>query len=374
MTTGEKAVSALWQELAAEGHVSGDYVVSPAPPWPIRLLMGIAGWLGALFFQVFVLASVFLSARENGVIVGACGIALIALAALLYRRKAGHTATEQFALASSLAGQALALYGAAQLLGGEAVLQRPLFWIAVAVLQFALYVLISNRLHRFIAALFALISAAAAISVALAPAEYFAWSSLVTVALSWLAPGAGLLVTAFVLAEAALCGAARHARFEPAADAGLCFLLGAALLLTGAGHPLAMVWSPGEGAAGQAHWIAGALIGMVLTGFAWTETRRLGLPLARSIAAVLCAALFCALLAGAPAVVAGVLALGLALRRGSLPWLGLAVATIGIGFVWYYSALHWTLLIKSATLVAAGVAVLATRPWLLRSRTGELAS
>jgi hypothetical protein len=374
MTGGERAVRALWGELTAEGHVSGDYAGQPAAPWPIRLLMGIAGWLGALFFQIFVLASVFLSARENGAIVGACGIALIGLAALLYRRKAGHTASEQFALASSLAGQALALYGAAQMLGGEVVLQRPVFWAAVVVLQIALYALIANRLHRFIVALFALMAAAAGISVALAPAEYFAWSSVLTMALSWLAPGAGLLVTVFVLAEAALCEAGRHGRFEPAADAGLCFTLGAALLLTGAGHPLAMVWSPGEGAAGQAHWIAGALIGVVLTGSSWAETRRLGLPLAWSMVAALCAAVFSALLAGAPAVTAGVLALGLALRRGSLPWLGLAIATIGIGFIWYYSALHWTLLIKSATLVAAGVAVLAMRLWLLRSRTVELAS
>lgn len=374
MSGGERAVRALWAELAADGEVSGDYAEAAAAPWPIRLLMGLAGWLGALFFQVFVLASVFLSARENGAILLACGVVLVALAALLYRRRAGHTASEQFALASSLAGQAVGLYGTAQLLGGEAVLQWPSFWAGVVVLQIALYLSVANRLHRFIVALFALMAAVACVSVALAPAEYFAWSALLVVALSWLGPLVGLLVTAFVLAEPALCAAGRHGFAEPAADAGLCFTLGAALLLTGADHPLAMVWSPGEGTSGEAHWIAGALIGMVLSGFAWAEVRRLRLPVAWSIAVPPCAALASGLLAGAPAVVAGVLALALALRRGSLPWLGLAIATIGIGFVWYYSALHWTLPIKSATLVAAGAAVLAMRLWLLRLRVREQAS
>lgn len=371
MSGGERAVRALWDQLVAEGHASGGFAGQAVAPWPIRLLMGLAGWLGALFFQVFVLASVFLSARENGAIVAACGAALIALAALLYRRRAGHTASEQFALASSLTGQALALYGAAQMLGGEAVLQRPAFWAAVAALQVALYLLMGNRLHRFVVALFALVAIAACVSVAMAPLEYFAWSAALVVALSWLAPAVALLVTAFVLAEPALCVAGRQGRLEPAADAGLCFALPAALLLTGAGHPLAMVWSPGEGAAGTAHWIAGALFGAVLVAFAAAETRRLRLPAAWMIAAPLGAAVLASLLAGAPAVVAGLLALGLALRRGSLPWLGLAIATIGIGFIWYYSALHWTLLIKSATLVAAGAAVLAMRLWLLRSTARE---
>jgi uncharacterized membrane protein len=75
---------------------------------------------------------------------------------------------------------------------------------------------------------------------------------------------------------------------------------------------------------------------------------------------------FGALMLMAPAVTAGVLALALALRRASLPWLGLAIAAIVLGFVWYYSSLQWTLLAKSATLAAAGVLLLVARIALIR--------
>ena len=63
--------------------------------------------------------------------------------------------------------------------------------------------------------------------------------------------------------------------------------------------------------------------------------------------------------------------MALALRRASMAWMGLGVAAIAIGFVWYYSALHWTLLAKSVTLAAAGVLLLAGRYWLLHGRTGK---
>jgi len=49
-----------------------------------------------------------------------------------------------------------------------------------------------------------------------------------------------------------------------------------------------------------------------------------------------------------------------------LPWIGLAIAAILLGFIWYYSTLQWTLLVKSVTLVAAGVLLLAARLALTR--------
>ncbi len=76
-------------------------------------------------------------------------------------------------------------------------------------------------------------------------------------------------------------------------------------------------------------------------------------------------------MSAAPAIGAGALALGLALRRASLPWLGLGVAAIAIGFIWYYSSLHWTLLAKSVTLAVAGLVLLGLRQWLVHGEPVE---
>lgn len=360
------AVQALWRKLADEGSVEGHAPADTDAPWSVRLLTGMTGWLGAVFFQLFLLGTVFVAARENSGAILGCGLALIALAALLYRRRAGHTGFEQFALASSLTGQGLAFYAAADLLGRSRAVEAAAFWCGVAGCEMLLYAAIGNRLHRLLSALAAMVSVAMALTIAIAmgpatPSQAMGW------ALVCLAPVAALKAALFVAVEGRLAALGRHRWLGPAADALLsCSLLGA-LIVTGIGHPLGLFAEPA--ARGVPHWLAGALFTVLLAGFGIVEAARLGLPfrLRAGVAAVL--ALCAGLMAGAPAVVAGALAAGLALRRASLAWLGLGLGAIGLGFIWYYSALHWTLAIKSATLVAAGIVVLAARAWLARPRS-----
>ncbi|MGO4326969.1 DUF4401 domain-containing protein [Cupriavidus sp. 2TAF22] len=365
MSDERQVVTVLWRDLAARGLAHGQPAQDPArTPWAVRLLMGLAGWLGAVFFLAFLLGSVFVAARDNGAAMALCGAAMIALAAVLYARRSG-TALEQFALAVSLSGQGLLVFGASQAYGGSRLLETPAFWAALAMLEAVLYAVMPNRLHRCLAALGAWTGVALALHLGMTPGLRHFWQSM-ALSLGWLAPLALALLTGFVWAEGRLSAAGRQGWLEPAADATLLFALSAALVVTGLGLPYAFLFD--DGAAHQAgpYWTAGALCGVVLVALVLAESGRLRLrPPVRAIA-VAGAALLAALLAGAPAVLAAVLALGLALRRGSLPWLGLAVATLAAGFIWYYSALHWTLLAKSATLVAAGVAVLALRTGLRR--------
>ncbi len=359
------AVQALWRKLADEGSVEDEAPAETDAPWSVRLLTGMAGWLGAVFFQLFLLGTVFVAARENSGAILGCGLALIALAALLYRRRVGHTGFEQFALASSLTGQGLVFYAAADLLGRARAVETAAFWCGVAACEMLLYAAIGNRLHRLLSALAAMVSVAMALTIAIAMGPSTPWQAMGW-ALVWLAPVAALKAALFAGLEGRLAASAVHPWFGPAADALLfCSLLGA-LIVTGIGHPLGLFAEPA--APGVPHWLAGALFAVLLVGFGVVEAARLGLPirLRAGVAAVL--ALCAALMAGAPAVGAGVLAAGLALRRASLAWLGLGLAAIGFGFIWYYSALHWTLAIKSATLAAAGIVVLAARAWLSRPR------
>ncbi|WP_454723289.1 MULTISPECIES: DUF4401 domain-containing protein [Cupriavidus] len=350
----------LWQDLAARGLAHGQPAPAQAPaPWAVRLLMGAAGWLGAIFFLAFLLGSVFVAARDSGAAMAVCGAAMIALAAVLYRRGPG-IALEQFALAVSLSGQNLLVFGAGQAYGGARLLENAGFWIALALLEAALYVLVRNRLHRFLCALGVWGGVAVALQLAMMPDLRHAWA-WTALSLGWLAPLALALLAGFVWAEGRLCAAGRHGALEPAADATLLFALGAALVVTGLGTPYTFLFDVESGRHAAPYWMAGVLCGAVLAVFVLAESGRLRLAAPVRAAAVAGAVLFSALLAGAPAVVAAALALGLALRRGSLPWIGLAVAALAGGFIWYYGALHWTLLIKSATLAGAGLAVLALR-------------
>ena len=134
MTSDHHVVRRLWQDLAARGLVQGQpQAAQGRTPWAVRLLMGLAGWLGAVVFLAFLLGSVFVAARDNATAMALCGAAMIALAAVLYRRRAAATALEPFALAVSLSGQGLLVYGASQAYGGSRLLEKAAFWGAVDV-------------------------------------------------------------------------------------------------------------------------------------------------------------------------------------------------------------------------------------------------
>ncbi|WER45648.1 DUF4401 domain-containing protein [Cupriavidus sp. WKF15] len=373
MTEAIQTEQALWRELAARGEVQGDPVARVRTPWAVRALMGAAGWLGALFFQMFFLGAVFVAVREDAGAIAVTGFAMIILAAVLYRRGSG-IALGQFALAVSLSGQGMVIYGVAELLGGGRLIETAAFWVCLAVFEAALYALVQNRLHRFLAALGVWVGLAVAVHIVLAGSERNAWLTIPW-SFGWLAPFACALAAWFTAAEERLCVTGVHGWFEPAMDATLLFALGAALVVTGASHPLAWLGIPETAPRfSGARWLAGGLVGVVLVGFALVESRRLALS-ATAVAILLAGTVaFGALMAAAPAVGAGALALGLALRRASLPWLGLGIAAIAIGFIWYYSSLNWTLLAKSVTLVVAGVMLMVFRQWLGRAAPAKEAA
>lgn len=369
MSTTLQTEQRLWRELAARGAVQGECPEHSHAPWAVRCLMGAAGWLGALFFQMFLVGTVFVAARDNGVAMAVTGLAMIGLATLLYWRGGG-IAASQFALAVSLCGQGMAVYGLVEALGFTRVVETAGFWAGIALFEGVLVLLVPNRLHRLLSGLGVWIGLAGAVHFGLPRGATDDWLAL-TWTLGWLAPLGCALVTAFTLAEARVCAAGRHALLEPLADATLLAALAMALVVTGMSHPMAWLFEPEAGRLSFAHWIGGALLTLVLAGFALAECRRLAVGSAMQAAVLAGMLAFGALMAAAPAVVAGVLALALALRRAAMAWMGLGVAAIAIGFVWYYSALHWTLLAKSVTLAAAGVLLLAGRYWLLRGRTGK---
>ena len=150
----------LWARLQADGLVEGDLPerIEEQSPWYVRLMLGIAGWIGALFLLGFVGAAFAFVMQDAGTALFA-GAACCAGAFALFRSFRGQSFAEQFALALSLAGQGLMIVGLSQFLK----LGDPSLYLAVAAIEAALALAIPNFLHRLLAAA----GAAAALALAI---------------------------------------------------------------------------------------------------------------------------------------------------------------------------------------------------------------
>ena len=172
-------VATLWEELRQAALVEGAAPVegSTDTPWYIRTMLGIAGWIGAMFLLAFVgvAFSVVMKSVESGVFVGAL---LCAGAIALYRFRPKGDFINQFAFAVSLAGQALVCIGLGQLLSSQvAVIALP-----IVVLEVALFFLIPNFLHRVWSAMIG----AGALIVVLGDLGFYPYTeAIVLAAFSW---------------------------------------------------------------------------------------------------------------------------------------------------------------------------------------------
>jgi len=151
--------SRIWQQLRAEGWVETDQ--APAllpgeapPPWYVRLMLGICGWLGGLFLLLFFGFFLIEQLGDGDSALLVVGLILVGLACVIYRRIGRHDLGQQFALALSLAGQGMlgfwlfATYGA--------TVAWPMFCIAL--FQLLLVALMPNFLHRLISTFFSLLA------------------------------------------------------------------------------------------------------------------------------------------------------------------------------------------------------------------------
>jgi hypothetical protein len=138
----------LWDGLLAAGLVEGERPEpgEAPPPWYVRAMLGIAGWIAACFLIGFLGIALALGTHGEGAF--AAGAVCCAVAFGLFRQFPGQDFVEQLALAISLAGQALIAYGLHDILhGGGASL-----YLAFALVEAVLVLAIPNALHRVLAA------------------------------------------------------------------------------------------------------------------------------------------------------------------------------------------------------------------------------
>ncbi len=333
----------LWDRLAAHRLVEGERP-EPEPaqsPWYVRVMLGIAGWIGALFLLGFVGSALFFIVSDARAALLA-GASFCTAALALYRLPRGMDFAGQFALAVSLAGQVLLGIGLADFLPpGEAP-----FYLAAAAVQAGLALAIPNFLHRVLTA--AGCAVALAFAVALLSLHGLASPLLCAgIAWVWLEParwarsgrlwrpiGYGLVLALLLVETFRLFGAARWFGLGGEAPGWMLThgpLVGrgltAALLVA-----VAVVLSVREGHSSASRVTLAAAGGALLLG------------------------LFSL---GAPGLASALLVLLLGFAAGNRLLMALGVlALFGFASHFYYS-LHATLLAKSGLLAATGLCLLA---------------
>jgi hypothetical protein len=338
-----------WQTLLDAGLVSG--AEPPAgeleSPWYVRLMLGVAGWIAAMFLLGFVAAGLAWIVRSEQAMFFT-GLSMLGLAWWLLRKFGKQDFMSQFALAVSFAGQVLFAVGVFGWFGVE--LKSTTSWIIMTLTQAMLALVMPNTIHRLWSAMAAGISfymllhsvqLAAVAPVIILAAAAWAWLH----EFSWPRHGSMIRPMAYGLLLALVLMDVAGGALQPLAEMNV--VLQAAPLLT--------------------PWMGDLLTGTVLLWVVWTLLRRdegaFSLP--HTIAILAAVALLVLVSFKAPGLPTGVCIIVLGYAHGNRVLTGLGIAALLIYASSYYYTLDATLLVKSQVLAASGLALLLAR-WLMR--------
>jgi hypothetical protein len=338
--------------LAADGLTPEADGAAPEPPaedellpWFTRVLVGAGAWVSALFLLAC-LGLLFASSFEQ-IAIG-LGPALVIAGVLVLRWAPGASDVGLFlrqgalagALACTLAGQGIFAFGVAKLASGDLAPALAALGASVAVVVAA-----PEPIARFLSTCGA--------------AGAFAWAL----------EAAGLSRTFDVVALVLGAGAAalwltrpaRLARRDEDALAPVAYALTFAFLST-------LLFATRVGPFEDFHWhdaappgrlsTIGLGLGAVAIAVAIRRELRLGAPTPPTAVAIAALALLGPVTPGSPGLVGAVAVVLLALHRRAPVLLGLALVFLFVFLGAFYYAMTATLLVKAASLAAAGAALL----------------
>ncbi|MBL8239232.1 MAG: DUF4401 domain-containing protein [Bryobacterales bacterium] len=325
----------LWARLLEAGLVHGEMPPArEAPtPWPVRVMMGVAGWFGGLLLLGFAGMTFAMLFRSEAVALPV-GVACCMAALAAFHLAAGSALLSQFGFAVSVAGQVLIFFGLGEMLGSHSSVEVLLL---MAVLEALLAAGLPNAMHR--------VFTAAAANVFLLMAAHVGGFA-----------GAAIAVTA--TGAAAIWLAPEWMATAPDVWRPLGYGLALALApMDGSLLAGPQIWSMILREGPAVLWWGQAATGLVLCWTAW----RIG----GGWTGVGLAAPLAVLGIWAPGISAAVLVvtLGFANRNRILMGLGM-VAFAGYLSHFYYQ-LDLTLLAKAGALTGTGLALLAMR-WAVR--------
>lgn len=344
MTTAD-----LWNTLKSAGLTTVDEppVAALESPWYIRVMLGFAGWIAALFLLAFV--AVGLSwIIENSVASLVLAILFMAAAWWIYRYRSENEFIEQMALVFSLAGQGLWAVAFFDFLHADS--RASAFWLAFAMLQTVLALIMSNPIHR-------------------------GWSGFAAIASLYFAVNNTAIepiVSAAVLGLAAWLwlGELRHIKkaqiLRPVAYGVVAALVTMDLasgLFRGASG-----FAAGASAAPQYAWLGQMLSGAVLMAVCAHLLRREGLQWSDRLSLIVLGGslVLVAVSTQAPGICIGVTILLLGFAQGNHLLSGFGILALLVYAGGYYYRLDATLLVKSASLALTGAVLLLVRWGVVR--------
>ena len=328
----------LWQQLQLAGLVTGELPATQAEQQPaffLRMLLGVSGWLSAIFFTAFISAA-FISVASTASTIWMIGVILCALSIGISRITHLPILAGQFVFACSLAGQAQIIFGVI-----ESTDNYQLVAAVLLALEILMFFLIGIRSQRTVAVFIA------------------------CGALLWL-----LGQQTWMYALPALSAAAgwlwlnrlrwyKHASYLQPASTGLTLALWLAIVLVLLINSTELSWLNINQATWQARlWIAAVLTSLVCLTLAWqliqqniqhTQLRYIAIAISLGVAV-----LNLKMLGLAPLCL--LLCIGIAQAHTRLIWLNLC-CLVGYLMLYYYS-LNNSLLYKSILLCASGAVLL----------------
>ncbi len=342
----------LWQELLSGGLVEGalpeiDRVDSP---WYVRVMLGIAGWIGSLFLFGFVGVG-FSFVMKSALAALLVGGLVCAAAFALFRVRRDSDFVTQFALAVSLAGQLLIVYGIFELMGKD----EAVCYGAVCLVEVLLTLLMPNFISRVMT------SMAAGIALAFTLNSF----GLYGIATALTAAGFALIWMQEV----------RWVKFRQ-----LCCPVGYGLALSLLLYRASFLWGrslwwsrsqrSADWLSFYSPWLGKGLLLVAFLAVAYVLLRRLGLSaMSRSGMTVLIgAAAVLVISIQAPGIASALLIMMVGFAVCNRILIGIGILAFGSFLSNYYYLMNSTLMEKSMLLIGSGVLLLlgrlAVRSWL----------
>ena len=357
----ERHEADLWKILQDNHLVAGEAPnnAKDNSPWYVRTMLGIAGWVGALFL-LGALFSGFAMLFDSTLASAVLGAASCLIAIVIYRAYRSSDFLAQFGFAISLAGQGLLIFSMLQGLqffdGGDGYIsQIRIMAIMLALLQLILFLMIPNYLHRIWSAVIGI----GAVTFLMIQLGLYPFTLVVL-----LGAAAWLWLQEFTLAK--------YASMLQALGYSLVFVCFAHLVtesrFLGMGHfwqeafgvvPLGGRWS---------YDIAALLLGVVLVAVVWVLLRRNGRsPTSGLGIAGLSLAIVIAMIGvRAPGVTIALVFMILGYAHGNRVLTGIGIVTMIVFISQFYYQLNFTLLQKSIVLVVSGMTLLIARKMMHR--------
>jgi hypothetical protein len=162
----------LWEQLRMQRLVSGEFPTETATPWYVRIMLGVAGWIGALFILGFIGTGLAMVMRSSGA-AAVAAVFCCAAAYAAFQLAEKNDFSNQFGLATGIAGQALFAIAIFQPFSTENFSGYLLF----CAIEIGLTLIMPNFLHR----MFTTMGAIGALSTWLVQAGLF-WLALPIIA------------------------------------------------------------------------------------------------------------------------------------------------------------------------------------------------